>query len=166
MRRIVIQPVRRWQAGGASILLVHHHGKPSEQHPRSGTDRVRGSSALAGAIDTNIQLIQDNRDKGYCHLELTKLRRWAPRKRLNLALDPDRLIFRMRSAEVIILQTVEDMTEMSVPALAAMIGAATGLDHSTIYRHVTHLVSTGRLAESEQPSAGGRPVRVVKLPNR
>jgi len=46
---------KRWiDAFKTSILIVHHIGKQSEEHPKQGGDKLRGSSALFGAVDTFI----------------------------------------------------------------------------------------------------------------
>lgn len=37
-----------------SIVIVHHVGKQSEENPKQGGDKLRGSSALFGAVDTFI----------------------------------------------------------------------------------------------------------------
>lgn len=37
---------------GTAIVLVHHIGKQSEDNPRRGGDRLRGSSAIFGDVDT------------------------------------------------------------------------------------------------------------------
>lgn len=40
------------QTYGLAVLLVHHTAKPQAQDPREGGLRLRGSSALFGAVDT------------------------------------------------------------------------------------------------------------------
>lgn len=39
---------------GVTIVLVHHVGKPGFEDPRTGGNKLRGSSALFGAVDTFI----------------------------------------------------------------------------------------------------------------
>lgn len=41
---------------GCSVVLVHHIGKQSEENPKRGGDRLRGSSAIFGDIDTLVEV--------------------------------------------------------------------------------------------------------------
>jgi RecA-family ATPase len=41
---------------GISIIIVHHTGKQSVEFPRRGGDRLRGSSAIFGDLDTLIEV--------------------------------------------------------------------------------------------------------------
>jgi RecA-family ATPase len=53
----VIRVLDRWvEEYGLSIILVHHVSKQNEEHPRKGGARIRGSSAIFGAIDTLIEV--------------------------------------------------------------------------------------------------------------
>jgi RecA-family ATPase len=46
---------KRWiDAFKTSVVIVHHVGKQSEENPKQGGDKLRGSSALFGAVDTFI----------------------------------------------------------------------------------------------------------------
>jgi hypothetical protein len=51
------------QGYGLAIVLVHHTAKPSAADPREGGLRLRGSSALFGAVDTALLLdrVEDDR---------------------------------------------------------------------------------------------------------
>lgn len=52
---MTVRVLKRWiEQYGITIVLVHHVGKPSFEDPRSGGNKLRGSSALFGAVDTFI----------------------------------------------------------------------------------------------------------------
>jgi hypothetical protein len=61
------------EAYGIAIILVHHTGKPRETE-RSGGERLRGSSALFGAVDSVLLLDRVDAE----HLRLTCELRQAP----------------------------------------------------------------------------------------
>jgi hypothetical protein len=52
---MTVRVLKRWiESYGISIILVHHVGKPGFEDPRTGGNKLRGSSALFGAVDTFI----------------------------------------------------------------------------------------------------------------
>jgi len=54
-----IRVLKRWiEKFNCAIILVHHTAKPSQDHPRSGGNALRGSSALFGAVDTMIEVVR------------------------------------------------------------------------------------------------------------
>lgn len=55
------------EAYGVAILLVHHTGKPRAEGERAGGERLRGSSALFGAVDSVLLLDRVDAE----HLRLT-----------------------------------------------------------------------------------------------
>lgn len=63
-----------------SVVFVHHIGKQNEEHPRRGGDRLRGSSALFGDLDTLVEVTRkSNEHHPEPILELTfELRRGEP----------------------------------------------------------------------------------------
>jgi len=48
---------------GTAIIFIHHTGKPNEDNPRRGGDRLRGSSALYGDLDTLIELTRKSHER-------------------------------------------------------------------------------------------------------
>ena len=65
---------------GTAVVLVHHIGKQNEENPRRGGDRLRGSSAIFGDVDTLVEVTRkSNEHHPEPILELTfELRRGAP----------------------------------------------------------------------------------------
>lgn len=47
---------------GASVVFVHHIGKQTEDNPRRGGDRLRGSSAIFGDLDTLIEITRKSNE--------------------------------------------------------------------------------------------------------
>lgn len=47
---------------GTAIVFIHHIGKQNEDNPRRGGDRLRGSSALFGDLDTLIEVTRKSNE--------------------------------------------------------------------------------------------------------
>jgi hypothetical protein len=73
MGRVVAALDSLVEAYGVAILLVHHTGKPREAE-RAGGERLRGSSALFGAVDSVLLLDKVDAE----HLRLTLELRHGP----------------------------------------------------------------------------------------
>lgn len=69
---------------GTAVMFIHHVSKPSEESPRRGLDRLRGSSAIGADVDTMIEVNRRSPDATIEPiLELTfELRRGEPIERM------------------------------------------------------------------------------------
>lgn len=69
---------------GTAVVIVHHIGKQSEDNPRRGGDRLRGSSAIFGDVDTVCEVTRkSNEHHPEPVLELSfELRRGEPMESL------------------------------------------------------------------------------------
>lgn len=165
VKRGLLEPFARWKAAGTSVVLVHHHSKPSNEYPRKGTARVRGSSAIAASADTNIQLIQEDITRPIFTLEFAKLRRWSVRLPLPLRRDPDTLTFAVQDVAAHILARVTENHTMTPGDVADTLRSVASA--STVHRYIAQLVEAGRLVYRKALSGKpGRPPMVLALPDR
>ena len=57
----VLRAVDHWiEEFGCSVIILHHVGKESQENPRRGGARIRGSSAIFGDIDTYIEVVRES----------------------------------------------------------------------------------------------------------
>ena len=70
-----------------ATIINHHEGKPNAEAPRTGGDRLRGSSAVFGKGDSFLTLKVVNRPAAIIEIEFT-IRRGRPIRNIILQLDP------------------------------------------------------------------------------
>lgn len=160
MAATILRPLERWKAQGTSVLLVHHHGKPNEEHPRSGSSLARGSSTIAGSADAHFQLFEINAEKYWYQLVFPKMRRTMKPAPIALVRDPDTLLYSIRGAYASILDTLRQSGgEMTTADLVAWAVANLKITKQAAYRAVKRLVEAGRVQEVEGKTQGtaGRP---------
>ena len=72
----VIQAVKKIMRKGTTVLIIHHHRKESENSRFHSAQNLRGSSAILGAIDSQIEVRSDrNNPKEIMVLSQHKARR-------------------------------------------------------------------------------------------
>lgn len=52
------------EATGCVIVVIHHEGKTNAENPRTGIERLRGSSAIAAAAGAVVSFVKDSRGDG------------------------------------------------------------------------------------------------------
>lgn len=71
MKRVLNLFDRIIETYGASIVIVHHHGKRKEGVGRSQPENVRGSSVLFDYVDTSIRMVKDDKEDKAVSLDFT-----------------------------------------------------------------------------------------------
>jgi len=138
MRAGVIDPLRAWQQLGLSIFIVHHHAKSNEDNPREGLNKMRGSSTLGGAIDTNVQLSTLG---GYTRvLSFAKLRNHDhPHSVIKLTFDPLKWTFSRTDSLYTIQELLKAHPELSVPEAVEEAVNRGICSRATAYRKIVKL---------------------------
>lgn len=57
---------------GCVFVVVHHEGKSNPESPRSGIERLRGSSAIAAGAGSVLSFVKDNSAPGLVRIEHTR----------------------------------------------------------------------------------------------
>jgi hypothetical protein len=57
---------------GATLLVVHHEGKTTGDNPRSGIEKLRGSSAIAAGAGSVLSFVKDGSGAGVVRIEHTR----------------------------------------------------------------------------------------------
>lgn len=149
----VLQPLRRIaHQGGCTVVLIHHRNK----HASDPSLAIRGSSAIAGAVDMIITLDTpgDTIDLGNGQLLTLHVEgRYGPRTRLSARLSEG-----LRWEAVDAVETVDESASERVLGLLKACGAAmtadqivleTGLAKKTVQNAFTSLRAAGQIERGQ-----------------
>ncbi|MFC2024488.1 AAA family ATPase [Chloroflexota bacterium] len=146
------------------ILIVAHHGKKPHEDP--GFD-IRGSSAIAGATDTNIGLYKNNdvscslKAEGRDILEVDLRVKFDAEITWTWQCQGDNRDIRRVEAETRILEAIESLGE----AYALDIAKELGIARPTVYTHLKRMRTEKRVECKTVKKSTGAKI-LYKLPHR